>query len=265
MVLAALAFTIMVACIHELRETLDTPTIVFWRCILPIPALVIFMLNQKHSFHLPDLRIFIVRCLFGFGNMVGLFYAAQGLRVTDMTAIAYVPPALVVIGATTLLREKPSRRIQFGTIVGFVGCIGAIGIPTINSRYGLAALGAACSLAVAHLALRRLGATGHTLAVVLWFHVACGYLALGLMQSVAQLVVPMHLWPLLVLASTAAVGGQVLVAYAYRHETASRVAPMALSGLLWGLLVDFGAFGVFPGPSAVCGGLIVLLALLAMR
>jgi drug/metabolite transporter (DMT)-like permease len=72
--------------------------------------------------------------------------------------------------------------------------------------------------------------------------------------------------PILLLMGGFATIGMVAITWAYTHVEASRAAPLEYTGLVWGALLGWLAFGEIPtGSSIGSAALIVLGCLLLLR
>ena len=180
MLLAALAFTTMVACVKVARAELSTFEVVWWRGVVSVPLCALWL--GRGPWRLQARRLFAVRVLFGFTAMAGYYAAAGGLAVANLTLIGRLQPIVVAVIAPLLLgsAEQVDRRTWLLTALGVLGC-SVLLAPELDSGNpaGLLALLAVVASAIAHTTLRRLGTTDHPRTIVFWFQLCVTALALA--------------------------------------------------------------------------------------
>ena len=212
MILAQIAFTIMVVFVKVVRQEMDTFEVALWRSVVAVPLLM--FVYRKHSWHITDKWAITVRSLFGFAALCCFFAAAKGLPIADLSLISKVQPLLVAALAPMLLgmAEKASAAIWGLMLVALIGC-SILLAPSLQmgSWYGILAICAAGFSAVAHVFLRRLR-TERSSVVVLWFQAVSGVLALcACFLSLGGVPKPPeHLWFSLIGVGVWATIGQLL-------------------------------------------------------
>jgi drug/metabolite transporter (DMT)-like permease len=122
---------------------------------------------------------------------------------------------------------------------------------------GLMALGAAVLSALAHLTVRRLGATETPQRVVFYFVVIVGVLAGGL--SFTDLVLPSpREWLLLVGLAQCATCGQLLMTTAYSRDQAPVVAASSYTSVAFALILGLALWQEVPDALALLGALLIV-------
>ena len=261
MVLAGLAFTVMISFVKVARSELTVVEVVLWRGLFAVPAVAMLAWGVRWRLSRPGL--FLVRAACGFSAMFLLFYAAKGLDITDHTLITKLQP-LVIAALAPLFLGRGEGAGVFGWVLiglGFAGSALIIGPELqVGSWFGVAAATAPVFSAFAHMAVRRLTATDAPAALVLWFQVFVVCMAaLGVwVWNGAFVLPPVHLWGALVGAGAAAALGQVLMTKAYSFDRAPLVSAAAYTTPLWAVLIDLVAWSTTPGWNAVVGGLLVV-------
>jgi drug/metabolite transporter (DMT)-like permease len=268
MVLASLAFTLMVACVKVARAELSALEIAAWRGLGSIPLALFFA--RGAGWKVQARGWMGIRIVIGFGAMTCFFTAARGLAVADLALISRLQPILIALLAPVILgaAERSDRRLWGLMGVGMLGCAVLLGPGmVIGNIYGLWALGAILLSTFAHITLRALGATDDPRIVVLYFQIGVTVLAVGAAYlQLGELPPPpsAHLWlPLFgvgVLATTA----QLLMTQAYALDSAARVSAASHSSPLWALFIDIFLFDLWPTPEMLLGGTVVMLAVLGL-
>lgn len=261
MMLGSLSFTTMVGLVKVVREELSAFEVIFWRGAVALVLLSV--LARPPRFRITNVRVFSVRLALGFTAMACFYGAAKGLPLADLTLISRLQPILVALGAPLVLgvaeRSEPALWAVLG--VGLAGTAILLAPElAVGSVFGVLAFFGALSSAGAHLALRGLGATESTRAVVFAFQAGLLLLSfLVLLASGAPPALPERsLWlPLLGVGATAT-AGQLLVTQAYSVDRAAVVAAAGYSSVLWAFSGDVLFFGLTPSANALVGGAFVV-------
>ncbi|MER2518061.1 MAG: DMT family transporter [Candidatus Accumulibacter phosphatis] len=185
--------------------------------------------------------------------------ALKTLPLAETTALVFVAPLLVALLAAPLLGETVRLRTWLATIAGFVGVL-LIARPG-GSLFGPGvayALGAALSYAAYQILTRKLAATEHPMRLL--FYTA-------LLGTLAMLpVLPVYWdgsWPTplqsLLIISLGLYGGigHFLLIRAFHATSASLLAPLIYTQLLWATLLGWLVFDHFPDLLTVVGMLII--------
>ena len=266
MIVAALCFTLMVACVKSARAELGPFEIIFWRSVVGLPLMALAMGGAP--WRIRNRRAFAARALFGVLAMTGYYTAAKGLDVADLSLLGRLQPLGVAALAPLALGrdERSGGAVWALLLVGLLGCGILLGPDlAVGNRYGLIALGGVVAGAAAHTSLRALGATDDPRSVVLGFQVAA-LLASGagvLVRTGGPPSLPgVHLLPALLGVGVFALLGQLLLTRAYREDRAARVSAASHVSPLWAVLADLAFFGVVPGLHVLVGGGVVMTVVL---
>ena len=263
MILGSLSFTTMVGFVKVVRSDLSTVEVIFWRGVVAVVLLV--LCARPPNFRLGNTKLFLVRLLLGFAAMSCFYGAARGLALTDLTLISKLQPILIAVGAPLVLgsSERSGPTLWLVLVLGMGGTALILGPElAVGSGYGLLALGGAFASTGAHLALRGLGGTESTRAVVFWFQAGLAVVAFALLAASGHppaLPEP-SLWLPLALVGGTATAGQLLMTRAYAVARAAVVAAAGYTSPLWAVLGDVLFFGLHPGWEALTGGALVVTA-----
>lgn len=261
MMLGSLSFTTMVGLVKVVREDLSAFEVIFWRGAVALVLLAI--LARPPRFRITNVRVFSIRLALGFTAMACFYGAAKGLPLADLTLISRLQPILVALGAPLVLgvAERSGPALWGVLLVGLAGTAILLAPElAVGSVFGVLAFCGALSSSGAHLALRGLGATESTRAVVFAFQ--AGLLVLSLLVLLVSGEPPAPpdrgLWlPLLGVGATAT-AGQLLVTQAYTVDRAAVVAAAGYSSVLWAFSGDVLFFGLTPSANALVGGTLVV-------
>jgi drug/metabolite transporter (DMT)-like permease len=268
MVLASLAFIVMVACVKVAREELTALEVATWRGISSVP--LAWFLARKAGWKVQAKGWLSLRIVIGFAAMTSFFTAAKGLAVADLSLIGRLQPLLIAALAPLFLGigERSDRRLWGLIVLGLAGCCVLLGPGlAVGNIYGIWALAAIGFSTVAHITLRALGATDDPRVVVLYFQIGVTILA-ACVTTLYLGHVPVfpekHLWLPLLGVGILATTGQLLMTHAYSLATAARVSAASHTSPLWAVIIDFVVFSLWPTPEMLIGGGIVMLAVVGL-
>ena len=256
MILAVLAFTVMVSLIKVARQDLSTFEVIFWRGLVSVPCtLVLARFHVRVRQH----RRLVARLVLGFAAMLCYYGAAKGLAVGDLQVIWRLQPLAIAFVAPLLLgaSERPGRHVWIVLVLGLVGCAIVIGPDlAVGSLWGVVALGAVAFSGLSHTALRSLK-DEHSGAVAFWFQLFATVMA-GCIAWAGLSRPPLELVGVLAGIGLLSSLGQWTMTIAYSRDRAAPVAAAAYIAPVFGFLIDFFAFGVSPSLQALVGGVIVV-------
>jgi drug/metabolite transporter (DMT)-like permease len=185
--------------------------------------------------------------------------ALKTLPLAETTALVFVAPLLVALLAAPLLGEKVRLRTWLATIAGFVGVL-LIARPG-GSLFGPGvayALGAALSYAAYQILTRKLAASEHPMRLL--FYTA-------LLGTLAMLpVLPAYwdgIWPTpmqsLLIVSLGLYGGigHFMLIRAFHTTSASLLAPLLYTQLVWATLLGWLVFDHLPDLLTVVGMMVI--------
>ena len=262
MILAQVAFTIMVVFVKITRQELSTFEVALWRSLTAIPILM--LMYRKVSWQIQDRVAILFRVVLGFGALCSFFAAAKGLSIADLSLISKLQPILVAIVAPLLLGGSEKVPGQIWGLIGMalIGCVVLLAPSLeVGSKYGLYAVAAAIFSAHAHTLLRKLRRE-HSGIIVLWFQCGSGILAfIACLLTIGRVPIPsQHLWMPLIGVGLMATLGQLLMTLAYKRAKAATVATASYAGPLVAVVADIVAFTVYPTWNVYVGGTIVVLS-----
>lgn len=192
--------------------------------------------------------------------VLGCFvYAVRVLSLADAYAIFLAAPLIVTALSVPLLGERVEWRRWLAICVGLVGVITMLhpSASSLVSLGALAALLAATAYAFSAIALRVITRSDTTASVVFWM-IGLMTIMAGLLAAPGWLPIRRDDWPLIAGIGVFAAIGQHLLTEAFRNAPPSVVAPFEYTALLWGIMVDWAVWNVFPTTRVYVGGGIVI-------
>lgn len=280
-VLSALAFTGMSGLVKYIgtgQSAMPIPLgqLVFFRSLFALMPVLLWLAYARPlsaAFATRNLKGHVRRGLIGSAGMFFGFAGLTYLPLPDATAISYAAPLLSVVLAWLILKEVIRVYRWTAVIIGLVGVIimllPHLRVPTDavapDAWKGVVfALGGAVCAAFATIEVRKLTATEHTGAIVVYFSLTTT--TLSLVTWAFGTVNPAYSWvwpPARDFALLAMVGflgglGQILMTHCYRFADASIIAPFDYSSMVWALLIGWFVFGQIPDVLVLIGASVVI-------
>jgi drug/metabolite transporter (DMT)-like permease len=226
--------------------------------LLLLPFVVVQALRGTGSIVTRRPGAHLMRACLSAVSIVCYFEALRELDLPVATAILFVTPFFVVALSGLVLREPVTSNRWIAVIIGFVGAL--IIIRPGPAGVSIAALLAVLSAATwgsAMVAMRHLGRTEGILSVLFYFNLfICGIAGAfawpGWQPASGRLVATIALVAAIQLIA------QFFMMTAFRFASASVVAPVQYSQLLWSVAAGWFVFSVVPGPHVMLGAAIIV-------
>jgi drug/metabolite transporter (DMT)-like permease len=200
------------------------------------------------------------------------FYALGQLPLAETVALSFVSPLLMALFGAWFLDEKLDRSIGIALASGFSGMLLIMSARLGQSAYETGALlGLAAALVstvtyALNIIVLRTRAQRDPALTIVWFQSAA--------PAVMLLLPALAVWTqpsasdlaLFTLVGALAVAGHYLLALAFARASASRLAPLHYTTLVWGIAFGYLMFAEVPTLTTIAGAtLIAAGALIAQR
>ncbi len=162
MLVAALGFAIMGACVKIGAAKFSSAELVFYRSALGLLTIYAYIFARKLPLKTPVMAKHMSRALVGFASLVLFFYAISKLHLATAITLNYTSPLFLAVFMPFVLHEKPKKTLYMAIILGFIGIVFLLK-PTFSSKDALAgALGLAsgAGAAIAYINVKQLGNLG---------------------------------------------------------------------------------------------------------
>jgi drug/metabolite transporter (DMT)-like permease len=262
MVLTGLCFVALTGIVRWIGPEVPAAQAAFLRfafgIVILAPALLPLL---RHGLPAGTAPLFAGRGAVHVAAVILWFYAMARLPLAEVTAIGYLNPVLVMLGAALILGEAITRTRLLTVAAALIGAAMILrpGLREIGPGQ-LAQLGAAVCFAGSYLYAKRLSAIAPAGTVVAMLSVAATIGLAPLAALVWQPVAPAHLAGL---AATAALGS----AAHYAMTRAFAEAPMAVTQpvvflqIVWASLLGAVVFGERADPWVIAGGAVIIAAI----
>jgi len=265
MLLASACFATMSAFVKGVGQALPLPELVFLRCLLALPVLLLIVRFRRRPYVVQAKKLIIIRTVFGISAMSCFFYALTHMPLAESIFLGRSQPMLVALLAPFVTGERApvAAWVAIGTGIGGVVLILQ---PSVSWTFAawVAVAGAGAS-AMAHLMVRRLNATDAPLTIVLNFtFLTCIISGLWIAPRF-EMPTGGQLQLLMGIALFASLG-QLFMTLAYQRDRAPAVASASYTSVILALLYGYLFWGEVPNPLTWAGGgLIVTGGLLLLK
>lgn len=274
MTLAAVAFSLMGACVKTATETLPSTVVVFFRNAIALAILAPWLLRGGLAgLATKDVPGHLLRGIGGLLSMTCFFYALSRLKLADAMLLNQSMPLFLPLAAFAVIGEPIPKGLWRVLFLGFLGIAfivkpGASFLtPGVPHETWAAILGLASAVlaALAQTGVRRLARTEPVTRIVFYFSL------IATVGSALPLVKTWRTpqgreWAVLVLTGIFATIGQLLLTRAYAQAPAAQIGPFVYSGVVFAGLLDWAVWHLLPDAFFVLGAVLVLLAaVLALR
>ncbi len=202
--------------------------------------------------------LFTLRGLAHSGGVALWFYAMARIPIADVTALNYLSPIYVTLGAALFLGEKLALRRVLAVIAALIGALIILrpGFREIGNGH-LAMLGVAVIFGVSYLLAKRL--TDQTNAAVVVGMLSI-FVTIGLApMAIANWVTPdLRALGLLTAVALLATAGHYTMTLAFASAPVTVTQPVTFLQLLWASLLGYFVFDEAIDLWVMVGGLVIL-------
>lgn len=261
MVLTGFQFVGMTALVKTLGTAIPSGEKAFLRFALGL----VFLLPTLPSLlrHLPDARQTRLIVLRGLAHTVGValwFYAMVRIPLADVTALNYLNPIYVTLGAALFLGEPLAMRRLVAVGVALCGAFVILrpGFRELDSGH-FAMLGTSLGLASSYLVAKVLSRDMAPAHVVAWMSLAVtvGLSPLAIMDWVTP---DFGQWVLLLAVAGLATGAHYTMTLAFKEAPVAVTQPATFLQLVWAVALGALVFGEGIDPYTVLGGGVIIAA-----
>lgn len=268
MVLTGLCFIAVTALVKATAQRLPAAEAAFIRYLLGlvfllpmIPALRAAAMDRREA------GAFALRGLAHAGGVILWFYAMTRLPVAEVTAMNYLAPVYVTLGAALFLGERLAWRRVAAIAAAFAGAVVILrpGFRELLPAHG-AMLGAGLAFGASYLMAKRLSGR-HSATVVV------AMLSLAVTAGLAPFALPVWIAPTwyemgaMFLVAVFATAGHWTMTRAFAAAPVGVTQPVTFLQLVWAVLLGWALFAEPPDPWVIAGGTVIVVSVtvLALR
>ena len=188
------------------------------------------------------------------------FYAMARIPIAEVSAMGYLTPIFVTLGAVFILGERLALRRSLAIAVAIIGVLVILrpGFREISIGH-LAMLGTTLCFGVSYLLAKRLTDLASPDMVV-------ALLSIGVTIGLIPLTIPVWITPtvfevgMLFAVAIFAVSGHYSMTFAFRSAPLTVTQPVSFLQLIWAIIVGFLLFGENVDAFVVLGAVTIILA-----
>ena len=261
MVFTGILFVGVTALVKVLGTRLPAPQTAFIRyafgivLILPvIRPLLAAQISRK------QLGILSLRGVVHTAGVILWFYAMARIPIADVTAMNYVSPVYVTIGAALFLGEKLASRRIIAVIVALIGAIIILrpGFRELNDGH-LAMIFCPIGFGASYLLAKRVSQELSPSVIVTMLTIT---VPIGLAPLAIAVWIPPTFYEVIILAGVAVLAtlAHYSMSRAFAVAPVSVTQPVTFLQLVWAVLLGWLAFGEGIDPYVVLGGAVIVAA-----
>jgi drug/metabolite transporter (DMT)-like permease len=259
MLLTGLNFVAVTAIVKHVGDALPASQSAFLRYALGL-VFLLPMIRPILAARLTrrQLGLFGARGIAHTFGVVLWFYAMTQITIAEVTAMNYLNPVYVTLGAALFLGESLALRRILAVLVALLGALIILrpGFRELSPGH-IAMLGTAVMFAVSYLLAKQLSGEASAAVVVGMLSVT---VTIGLAPLAAAVWVPVTLEQLgwLFLVATFATAGHYTMTLAFAAAPVAVTQPVTFLQLLWATLLGWLAFGEGIDMWVIVGGSVIL-------
>ena len=259
MILTGVLFVCVTAVVKHGAQDLPAPQSAFMRYAIGL-VFVLPMLKSARDAHLSNrqLKLFCIRGVaHSFGVMVW-FYAMTRITIAEVTAMNYMTPVYVTLGAALFLGERVALRRLIAVLIAFVGALIVLrpGVREISDGH-LAMVAAALVFSVSYLTAKLMSDEVPASVVV-------GMLSLTVTIGIAPFAFAVWQPPSMAevgwmaLTAVLATAGHYSMTLAFACAPVSVTQPVTFLQLIWSVVVGVWLFSEPIDGWVIFGGLVII-------
>ena len=176
LVLASLFFSLMTVCVKKIDRSIPVFELVFFRSLLSL-LITSFIINKRNINPWGKNKpLLILRGFLGTVALLCIFYSIRNMPLSLSTVIQYTYPIFISFFAVIFIKEKITKNIIFGLIIGWLGILiilnpiqlSNLNIEIKNFSVLIAFLGA-ISTALAYISVKKLSITEDVYVIIKYF------------------------------------------------------------------------------------------------
>jgi len=260
---AVATFALMDACLKILTPHYPPMQVAALRGICSWPLIAVWAIVDGGPRQLLRARwpLHLLRGVLSVIMLSTFAFALRTLPLAETYSLFFVAPLMITALAALVLRERVDWRGWAAIVCGFGGTLIVLR-PTGAGMFtlaGLAVLVSATGYAVSAIAVRILGRSDSTQAMVFWMLTMTSVFALALGWREWTPIRDEH-WRVLAGLGVFGAIGQWAITDAFRRADASRIAPLEYTALVWGIALDYALWNTLPDAVTLSGAAVIIAA-----
>ena len=246
--------------VRILTNELHPFLIVFYRSVFGFIIIIPIFINNRKVFNSSYKYLHFLRAFLKICALTSFFLAIQSVVLSDVTAITFITPILIILGSICFLKELPNRKHLVSAFIGFLGILIILkpGQNVVPFAIYWAVLGAILS-AVIQLILKKMSSKDSSKTLVVW-NLLCT-VPIALIPACFFWVIPtFSMFILLSLQGLIGVLNMILITKAMTLSDLSYLAPYDFLRLPIISILAFIFFSERPDITTIIGASIIFLS-----
>ena len=251
------------ALVKAIGDTFSSAQIVFIRGAVGLLLIIPFVWRYRFAaLQFSNLRLHLLRALFGVLAMACQFFAFARLPLAEATSYSFTMPLFLTFLAAIFLKEAITKTIWAATFAGFVGVLIISQPGRVDLELaGLIALAGALFHAVVVVLIKKLSALEPTITLMLYFPIVA--VIAFLVPALSTWTQPDLLeWIYLILIAALGVCSQWCFIEACRRVHTPLIAPFDYTRIIFAGVIGYFFFSELPNLLEVSGMLVILASTL---
>lgn len=259
-VIAEVIFAFAWAAIKTVGARLAPFEVVFFRAILSLLILIVFMLWRGNTFKGNNYKLLFLRGILGFLGMIASFTAMIKMNLGNASILLNTFPLFVAIFAPLFIGERFLRINFVFVLISFAGII-MILKPTSDIFHNVALLGLTSGILIALsvVCVKRLSLTDSSSVITFYFTLITAIVSFPFAARVFLWPTPFE-WLLLIWIAFAVTAGQLMMVKAFRYARAATISPFAYVSVLCSYLLGIVLWHDIPDMLSLAGGALIIVA-----
>ena len=261
MLIASFCFALVPIIIKSLKD-IPLMEVVFFRNFVSMLIIPLILFWRKIPIYGNNKNLLLLRGLFGYLGIVGMYYAYTKMPIVDAVAIHRLSPFFVMILSVFFLKENITSKHVYIIFLAFFGALIVIkpGF-RVDILPAIIALAASLCVSMSHVILRQLRLTDTFLVIINYFAYISGFLSIFFLILRGNFIFPKYYdLAKLLLIGIISIGAQVGVTLAYNYAPASKISVYLYTQILFATILEYLFLGVFSDFLTLIGASIIVLA-----
>ncbi|MBA7482080.1 Pseudopaline exporter CntI [subsurface metagenome] len=261
MLIASFCFALVPIIIKSLKD-IPLMEVVFFRNFVSMLIIPLILFWRKIPIYGNNKNLLLLRGLFGYLGIVGMYYAYTKMPIVDAVAIHRLSPFFVMILSVFLLKENITSKHVYIIFLAFFGALIVIkpGF-RVDILPAIIALAASLCVSMSHVILRQLRLTDTFLVIINYFAYISGFLSIFFLILQGNFIFPKYYdLTKLLLIGIISIGAQVGVTLAYNYAPASKISIYLYTQILFATILEYLFLGIFSDFLTLIGASIIVLA-----
>lgn len=261
MLLCGLLFLAVTGIVRHLGTDLPAVQSAFLRYAFGVVLILPVIYRARHA--LPRgvmLGTYVIRGLLHGGAVILWFFAMARIPIAEVTALGYMTPIFITIGAFAFLGERIHVPRLMAVVAGFIGVLVVLRPGFQDVSIGsLAQLSAAPLFAASYLIAKRLTLSEAPMMIVAMLSIFCTLVLLpGAMYVWRPPTIEEFGW--LFLTAAFATAGHYTLTRALQAAPVTVTQPVTFLQLVWAVILGMVVFGEAIDPYVIVGAAIIIAA-----